>query len=416
MDAANQTLILVASLVFWLASFGIVLPYLVYPLMLAVFAALFGKPGGKPETGVEPRLPSVTLIISAFNEEKVIAAKLNNVAALDYPRERLNIVVVSDASSDATDAIVLSAAEDDSRIRLHRQDKQDGKTAGLNAVMPSITTELIVFSDANAMYARNALLELVWPFEDARVGYVVGAALYAPAGESGVTNDVDAEATTKAVGAAHEESVFWHFELWQKAKEAQIDSVVGGDGAIYAIRRQLFWELKADDINDFVNPLQIVAAGYKGAFNGDARCFEEAGDSFEKEFRRKRRIVNRSWRAVLRYVPLISPFKRPLFCLCLAAHKVVRWFGAPLVAIQFLAALALVWMGAGVIYDLAVVAIGGSMAAGLVGWALDKACVNPPRIVSIPYYFYLAIIAAWLGVVDQARGVRHTTWRHVRSD
>ena len=94
----------------------------------------------------------------------------------------------------------------------------------------------------------------------------------------------------------------------------------------------------------------------------------------------------------------------------------VRWFGAPLVAIQFLAALALVWMGAGVIYDLAVVAIGGSMAAGLVGWALDKACVNPPRIVSIPYYFYLAIIAAWLGVVDQARGVRHTTWRHVRSD
>jgi cellulose synthase/poly-beta-1,6-N-acetylglucosamine synthase-like glycosyltransferase len=390
---------LALAVTFWVAGVTLVFPYLIYPFVLNWLAKSWGKPVERPSN--EDEVPSVTLVVSAFNEEDVIAEKLRNVAALDYPAERLTIVVVSDASSDATDTLVEEAARSDPRIRLHRQAERHGKTAGLNAVVPLIDSDLIVFSDANAMYETQALRELVWPFHDESVGYVVGAALYTE---------------THADGAASREGEFWDFELLQKQREAIFDSVVGGDGAIYTIRRELYWELEDDDINDFVNPLQIVAAGYRGVFSSEARCFEEAADSFDKEFKRKRRIVNRSWRAVLRYMHRISALKRPRFFFCLIAHKVIRWFGAPLVAVQLATAIALVTIGAGFIYAIAAVAIGLSIVAGLLGWALDSRNVELPRAVSIPYYFYLVVIAAWLGVLDQARGVRYATWQHVRKN
>ena len=167
--------------------------------------------------------PPVTLIISAYNEEAVIGAKLENARALDYPD--LRIMVVSDASSDATDEIVRSVAAEDPRVELLRIEERGGKTSGLNVAMERVSTPLVVFTDANAMFERDAVRWLVRPFAGEKVGYVVGSALYSD--EPGTTG-------------GRTEARYWNRELQLKKLESDVSCVVGADGAIYAIRRELY--------------------------------------------------------------------------------------------------------------------------------------------------------------------------------
>src|SRR5262249_4069950 len=242
---------------FWLASLLVVYPYLIYPILLRLLAAW--RPAvGQP--GVTISVPAhVTLIISAYNEEATIARKLENALQTEFPEDRLEIIVASDASSDGTDEIVRSVAARKPRVRLVRQDERRGKSAALNRAVAAASGEIIVFSDANAMYEPDAIRRLVDGFADPKVGYVVGAALYS-----------DAEGKR----ARETESLYWKFELLLKRLESAFHSVVGGDGALYAVRRSLFQHLRDDDLSDFVNPLHAVASGYRGLFNPAARCYE----------------------------------------------------------------------------------------------------------------------------------------------
>jgi len=380
---------------FWLASVLVVYPYLIYPLLLRLFATWSPPRGG---AGASSTVPShVTLIISAFNEEAVIARKLENALALDFPADRLEIIVASDASTDRTDDLVREVAATDRRVRLIRQDERRGKSAVLNKAVAGASGEVVVFSDANAMYDPDAIRALVEDFADPKVGYVVGAALY-----------YDAEGKR----AGESEGLYWKLELFLKRLESKFHSVVGGDGAIYAIRRHLFWELKDDDISDFVNPLQIVAAGYRGLFNPAARCYEKAGETFEKEFRRKRRIVNRSWRAVCRYGHQLNTREHGRFLFMLVSHKVIRWYALPLIVIAWIANTAL--LGKASLYTGTWLVINASVVVAAAGAVLDRYGLAQPRLVSILHYFYVVNLAGFLGIWDEWRGVRHVTWDHIR--
>lgn len=253
--------------------------------------------------------PPVSLIISAYNEANVIAAKLENALALDYPATLLEIVVISDASSDETDSIAQAYAR--RGVGLHRQAERRGKTAGLNAVVPHLGGEIIVFSDANAMYEPDALRMLVRNFADPQVGCVTGLARYAG----------------DAHGAAEEgEDAYWTYEIRLKQLETAVGSCVGGDGAIYAIRRPLWQTLPEDGINDFLNPLQIVAAGWRGVYEPAAVAYEEPAGETAKEYRRRVRIVSRSWRAVFQAPDVLKPWKVGIFALSVVSHKVLRWW------------------------------------------------------------------------------------------
>jgi len=384
-------------LMYWLALLAVIYPYLGYPVTLWLLVRLRGAYVATAPH--EDFLPSVTLVISAYNEAAVLDGKLNNACALDYPVDKLQILVISDASDDGTDDIVRQRAASDPRIALYRQEERKGKTAGLNGGMALATGDIVVFSDANALYERDAIRELIAPLRDAHVGYVVGAAHY---------SDSDSGA------AQQSEGLYWRYELAIKELESAWGSVVGGDGAIYAIRRALYWPLREDDINDFVNPLQIIAAGYRGVFNPRARCFEESADSFAKEFGRKRRIVNRSWRAFLRYGGALRSAGNPAFVFQLISHKVLRWFALPAIVIMMLTNVLLVARGAGAFYILTLLGVVGSMALGLKGRDLERAGKPQPKLVYLFYYFYLVNIAALLGIYDEARGVRHSKWDHVR--
>ena len=271
-----------------------------------------------------PITPSLTLIISAYNEAAVIRKKIENALALDYPPDKREIVVISDASTDGTDEIVKEYASQG--VRLRRQAQRRGKTAGLNAVVPGVRGDIVVFSDANAMYREDALRMLARNFADPRVGCATGEARYL-AGSDAVAD----------VG----ERLYWNYEIQIKRLETALGSTVGGDGAIYAIRKSLWQTLPDTAINDFLNPLQIVAAGWRAVYEPEAICFEETAGGTRAEYRRRVRIVSRSWRAVFQAHGVLNPLRVGMFAWSLLSHKVLRWLSGLFAVVAALSALGL---------------------------------------------------------------------------
>ncbi|HXJ06028.1 MAG TPA: glycosyltransferase family 2 protein [Candidatus Acidoferrum sp.] len=382
---ANSGLIIEAT--FWTSAAFLLYDYGGYPILLALLTRFSSR---RESLATSLELPAVTLLISAYNESLVMEEKLKNSLAIDYPRDRLEVMVVSDCSDDGTDDLVRSHAQ--SGVRLVRQRERLGKTAGLNLAVPMAGGEILVFSDANAIYRNDAIRQLVRHFSDSRVGYVVGNARY-------VENASDTE-------AAEAEGLYWKLETWLKQKESAFESVVGGDGAIYAIRRELYTPLLPTDINDFLNPLQIIDRGYRGIFDPAAVSYEETAKSFDKEFRRKVRIVSRSFNALGRIPGVLNPLRNPRHWFLLISHKLLRWL-APFFMIIALATSLLLWFSP--FYRVAVLLQGAFYASATAGWLLPRvrAAWKP---FSLAYYFCLVNLASLIGCVKCWRGDLSATW------
>lgn len=365
--------------------------YFGYPALL--WSLTRGKPARTHR--VDDIQPDVTLIISCYNEAGVIGAKLDNALALDYPADRLTVLVVSDGSDDGTDEIV--HGYQDERITLIRQEGRLGKTMGLNLAMEQVSSDIVVFSDANAMYAPDAIRKLVRHFADESVGYVVGAALYTDGSEG---------------ASARNENLYWRYELAIKSMESRLHSVVGGDGAIYAIRSELWEPLQQRDINDFVNPLQIIAKGYRGVFDSEARCFEETAGDFDRELARKERIVNRSIRGLMRVKEVLLPWRTGVFSFEVLSHKLLRWLiplflligyaGSVLLAIAGRPLFVLIALSGGLLLLLALVGSRSSRKNELPAW------------LALPYYFVAVNWYAVRGIVKALQGQTQVTWSSAR--
>ena len=383
------------KVLFWLCGVWLAYVYVGYPILLGMLATLRARPvpGSVPNLSQQP---SVTLIVSAYNEARVIGEKIRNSLALDYPQNRINVVVVSDASTDGTDDIVRQFSSD--RVELLRMARRGGKTAGLNAAVASAQGEIIVFSDANAMYRADAIRELVAPFADPAIGCVTGAQLYH-----------DAEAGSAGEG----EGLYWRYEQWIKRQESRLGSVIGGDGAIYAIRRFLYRPMLPEDVSDFVNPLQIVLDGHRNVFAPAAVAMEHFGDSDDKEFRRKVRIVNQSWRAVTTMPQVLNPVRVGVFSWQVWSHKVLRWLALVPMALLLLSNLSLV--GQGAFYTMALCAQLGCYVLALFGWVL-RGRAERPSLVTVPYYFALVNVASLKGVLEHYQGKTYATWATIREN
>ncbi len=397
MQGSDSLFINIWYIIFWGSVAIIVYNYFLYPVILIIARKLTRN---RAELKTADFTPRVTLIISAFNEDKVIGQKIENALSLDYPRDRLEVLVVSDASTDKTDAIVREWEKKDARVRLLRMPERRGKTAGLNRAVQEARGEILVFSDANAIYNINAIKELVKYFQRPDVGYVVGKAVYLEEGAS---------------PAGNSEGLYWKYELWLKELESDFHSVVGGDGAIYAIRKELFDPLQEDDINDFVNPLQIIAKGFRGVFNPRAVCYEYAADQFEKEYNRKRRIVNRSWRAFKRYLHLFSWSRHGKFLFLLFSHKVIRWFNWVFLAAIYISTIIINIFINSPFYRLILLLELLFVALALIGYVLDKKGKSIPTIFYLPYYYHLINLAALGAFIDDLRGKKYVKWEHVRA-
>ena len=379
------------EIVFWTLVVLVGYVYFGYPALLL----LLSRGARKAPVYDETAKPHVTLLISAFNEADCIAEKLDNSLELDYPKELLEIVVISDASDDGTDEIVGGYA--DRGVRLLRMEDRGGKTLGLNAGVEEASGEIIVFSDANAMYREDAIRALVGPFSEDSIGAVIGEQAY--------------HATENEAGKS--ESLYWRYETAIKELESHKGSVVGGDGAIYAVRKNLFKPMRADALSDFINPLQVVRLGYRVIYNRQALAYEATAESFEKEYRRKVRIVNRAWRATWSMAELLNPFRHGVFALKLWSHKMLRWL------VPFFLALALVLnillLSSGWIYFLTLWAQIGMYGLALLGRLLKNRFATP-KIISVPYYFCLVNIASAQGILEAFKGETYTTWSTARAD
>lgn len=376
---------------FWILLALVVYVYAGYPLLLALVRGF----GGHRRVAIDEQvLPPVTLVISAFNEAAVISEKIENSLDLDYPRDKLQIVVVSDASDDGTDEVVKGYAA--RGVDLLRMVDRGGKTLGLNAAVAGARGEVVVFSDANAMYGRDVIQKLVRNFADPAVGAAVGESTY-------VNPEVESERS---------EGLYWRYETAIKRLESSVGSVVGGDGAIYAVRKSLYIPMRADALSDFVNPLQVVQAANRCVYEPAAHSYERAADNFSKEFRRKVRIVNRAWRALWRMKTLLNPFRHGFFAFELLSHKLLRWLVPIFLAGLFAVNLAL--LESGLIYRLAMAGQFIFYVLAFVGYT-QRHRAQIPTLLSVPYYFCLVNVASALGIMDAFRGKTYTTWSTARS-
>jgi cellulose synthase/poly-beta-1,6-N-acetylglucosamine synthase-like glycosyltransferase len=381
---------IVIEVIFWLALGAMGYICAGYSLLLCILSRLVRR---RPVPQMVS-LPSVSLIVSAYNEEKIIGEKIDNCLSLNYPQDKLEIIVISDASTDQTDTIVHRYTGDG--VVLKRMPARSGKTAGLNAVVPLAQGDIIVFSDANALYAPDAIQKLVRNFADPSVGCVTGDSRYI-------------HLESSYVGSS--ENTYWDYERHLKMHESALGSMVGADGAIFAIRRQLYLPLRAEDINDFVIPLQIVRQGYRCVFEPEAVCYENAVVHFEEEFRRKVRVVNRSWNGLLRVKELLNPVRYGWFAIQLISHKLLRWLTPLFLGILLVSSLLLSPFHR--VYAWFAIGQAGFYAFACLGGVLERRHIHNCWL-SFPYYFLLINIASIVGVYKYLRGEKINIWEPER--
>lgn len=371
--------------IFWISLLACFYIYVGYPALLWLLSRLRPRPVRRAAV-----FPSVSLIVAAYNEEQVIEAKIRNSRGLDYPADKLEIVVVSDGSTDSTEEIV--RRWEDRGVRLLTLPR-GGKAFALNAGAKHATGEILVFTDANSELDRSALASLAENFADPEVGGVCGNKKIRPS----------VEADTTAEG----EDLYWRFDKWQKRMESRLGSIFAADGTLYAVRKSLYVPIEdpaqADDI---AISTRVVLQGYRLLYDPRAIAWEEAPVEGRQELRRKVRVTNHSVRALLKLkgALLTSGF----YSIELLSHKLVRhlvpFFLIPLLVSSFcLVPVHLFYaMCAGVQVLFYFLAVLGYLLRGS-RWARS-------RLFTVPYYFSLVNAAAFLGVVSLARGQRLAAW------
>ncbi len=353
-----------AAILFWLSAGLIVYTHLGYPLVLWVLVRLRGRTAA---TGPAAGAPAVSLIVPAYDEEEVIAAKVANALALDYPRELLEVIVASDGSSDATVERARAAGAD-----LVLELPPGGKVAALNAGVERASGELLAFSDANSVWAPDALSRLVEPFADPSVGYVCGQVRFTDAGGGNL------------------EGAYWRYEMAVREMESALGGVTAGNGAIYAVRRDAYVPLAASGSHDLSFPFELAKRGLRSLYAPWARAEEKMVPTLEGEFARKRRMMVGLWDIVVGEGMLKPRGYSPLFAFELVSHRLLRYLSPFLHAIALLANAVL--LGDGWVYTVTFAAQLALIAAALLGRALPFA----PLRVARYYVMTTASIAAGL--------------------
>jgi cellulose synthase/poly-beta-1,6-N-acetylglucosamine synthase-like glycosyltransferase len=380
----------VRRLLFWSAAGLLAYTYLLFPLLVLLRAALRPRPYDSGEI-----TPTVTLVISAHNEAASIGAKLENLLSLDYPEDRLEVVIASDGSDDGTDELVRGYAERGVRlVSLPRV----GKAAALNAAVAGAGGEVLVFSDANSIYAPDALRALVKPFADPSVGAVAGDQRY-------LSRD-------GADAIASGEQRYWDFDRLLKEAESRAGSTISATGAIYAVRRPLFRSVPPGVTDDFFTSTGAIAQGYRLVFAADAVAYEPVAKSSEVEWGRKVRVMTRGLRGVLLRRELLDARRHGFYAVQLLTHKLLRR------TMVFPLALAagtspLLWRR-GRVYRAATLAQAAVYGLGAGGMLLRGRPLGRSKVFMLPAFFCFVNAASFRAVLNVVSGRRIDRWEPQR--
>lgn len=370
---------MITEFIYWTSFIFLFYTFVGYPLLINGLALVAGR-----ETKLdESYLPSVSIILSAYNEEGVIEAKIANFMALDYPEDKLEFVIITDCCSDRTDEFIRSNYNQ--RIKHLIQTERSGKTKNLNRGVSEADGEILVFTDANAMFDDDAVRKLVRHFADSKVGLVSGKSVY-----------LDAEGRVTSGGA------YRRYEDFIKKAESRVAGIIGADGAIYALRKVYYRSLPLQYINDFIHTIQVVLEGGRAISDDEAICREEVEETGSGELRRQTRIMSQSWLIFISQFSLMLKAGKLLYVWQFISHKLLRWLTVPVMIILFLTSLILFFSGffyqsifIGQLIFVVSVFIGKFAKSGF---------------IRVPYLFILLHYAAIVGLYKYLTGNVYTTW------
>ena len=380
---------LIAEIIFISAILMMAFVYAGYPALIFLFSVLFRRPVKR-----EDITPRVSVIIAAYNEERDIADKLENTLALDYPVDRIEIIVASDCSTDRTDEIVRSFGDDG--VILYRQAERFGKTIAQNHAVKVSSGEILIFSDATTMYESNAVRKIVRSFADPEVGCVAGQLIYV-------------DRSSSAVGQGCRS--YWGYEKFLKSCESRIGSLIGVSGCMYAVRRICHSRLADDMIDDFVIATEIHLQGLRTVYEPEAIAIEDTNHKAKDEFRMRVRVIKQTLSALSRYRRALNPFEHKTFALQMISHKVLRYL------VPFALILALVASGwaSGSVEWMRFAFLGqiAMYVAAMVGFAGARLKIRLGPL-AIPYYFVLINAASLVAFLKALYGETYVVWEPVR--
>lgn len=378
---------------FWSSVVFLFYIFLGYPSLMAILALLVGR-ARRPDPNSD-ELPSLSVLIAAYNEEKNIRRKIEQTLALDYPTDKLQVVIVSDGSTDQTCSIVASFG--DPRVRLLEIKQRKGKTHAQNQGVKLCSGKILVFSDATTVYHPQALRYLACNYREPQVGAVSGRYQY-----------FDSEGRSPTGFGT---IVFWNYENWIKTFQSRVKTISGCCGCIYSVRRSLYTQLDSGIISDLVQPLWILVKGYRVVFEDRALAYEETTKSTKEEFAMRVRVATRGIRGILSVSELLKPWKHPWVCFQLMSHKVLRWLAPFFLVILFTTSVGLA-RGSAFLFLV-------ELQAAFYAFALLSVVVPLHRrwkLLGMPLYFCTVNAAAFVSLIQVFRHKKYVVWETIRSE
>jgi poly-beta-1,6-N-acetyl-D-glucosamine synthase len=382
---------------FWVSLFLVFYAYVGYVMLLYVIVRIKRIIKNKKLSNIdEAQLPEVTLMVAAYNEKDFIREKIENSFRLNYPKEKLKFLFVTDGSDDGTPDIISEFPE----IRLLHQPQRQGKIAAVHRAMPFVTTPYVIFTDANTIVNENAVLNMVRHFTDAKVGAV--------AGEKRVISKTEDNAS----GAG--EGFYWKYESALKKWDSELYSVVGAAGELFAIRTDLYEPIPQDTvIEDFYLTLRIAQKGFRVIYEPDAYASEGPSESVKEELKRKIRIAAGGIQAIIRLNTLLNPLKYGVLSFQYISHRVLRWTLAPLALPMILISNALLVLYGIPFYMVILMLQSGFYLSVYIGHLLEQRKIKV-KAFFVPFYFFIMNYAVYQGFYRHVKGSQSVLWERAR--
>jgi len=389
------------KILFWILVFIVFYSYLGYGILLFVIIRIKRLIGGKKKLVSEPLFePEVTLFVAAYNEKDFVKAKVQNSKDLDYPKEKMQQIWITDGSTDGTPEMLAIYPE----IQVYHKPERGGKIGAMNRGMQFVKNPIVIFSDGNTMLGKDSVREIVKLFQNPMTGCV--------SGEKRILTD------EKETAAGAGEGIYWKYESLLKKWDAELFSVVGAAGELFAIRTELYQEVEQDTLlDDFIISLRIAQKGYTIQYNPNAYAIETASANVKEELKRKIRIAAGGIQSIVRLKELLNPFRYGVLSFQYISHRVLRWSLAP-VSLPFIFTInMIIAINQGIfslnlysiLFDLQVLFY--IMALG--GWYFENQKIKI-KIFFIPYYFFIMNFAVYLGFIRYLKGSQSVNWERAK--
>lgn len=387
------------NIIFWTSLFLIFYSYVGYGILVWVLVKLKSAFGGRqPVTNnqlpaTSDQYPAVALVVAAYNEEDFILEKIQNTLALDYPKDKLELIFITDGSSDNTPAIVAQFPE----ILLLHQPARQGKVAAMNRAIQQVRSPLVIFCDANTLLNTACVREIVKHYEDPKVGGVAGEKKIMQQG--------------KDAAAAAGEGLYWKYESFLKRLDSDLHTTVGAAGELFSVRRSLFEQApEGTIIEDFVQSLKLVINGYVVRYEPGAYAAEAPSASIKDEMKRKVRICAGAFQAMVLLKELFNVFKYPVASFQFISHRILRWTVCPVALILLLLSnILIVVMGGSLFYQAVLVLQVIFYIMGITGWIYASRNIRL-KAVYIPFYFLFMNLSVFIGFSRFLRNKQTVLW------